>query len=61
MDGEHNLLVLERQILGKISEPFKAKEGWRIINNRELQKLINGEDVVLYIGTKNIIVGIHVS
>jgi hypothetical protein len=40
METEHDLLVLERQMLRKIFGPIKSKEGWRIINNKELQKLI---------------------
>jgi len=40
METKHDLLVLERQMLRKIYRPIKSKEGWRIINNKELQKLI---------------------
>ena len=42
----NNLLVFERQILRDIFGPLQSKEGWRIRNNNELQKLIKGEDTV---------------
>jgi len=45
----HNFLVFERQILREIFGPLQSKEGWRIRNNNELRKLINGEDTVKYI------------
>ena len=36
----NNLLVFGRQILRKIFEPIKSKDGWRMRNNNEPQKLI---------------------
>jgi len=40
------LLVFERQILRKTFRPIQCKEGLRIRNNKELQKLIKREDTV---------------
>ena len=54
MEAGHDLLVLERQILREIFGPIKSKEGWRIINNKELQLLIKGEHVVKYIREQRI-------
>jgi len=42
------LLVFERQILTKTFRPIQSKEGLRIRNNKELQKLIKREDIVQY-------------
>jgi len=42
----NNLSVSERQILRKILGPNQSKEGWRIRSNKELQKLIKGEEDV---------------
>jgi hypothetical protein len=40
-------------ILRKIFEPVKCKEGWRIRSN-ELRKLVTGKDTVNYIKTQRI-------
>jgi len=50
----NNLLVFERQILGKLFGPIQCQEWWRIRSNNELQKLIKGEDVVKYVKTERI-------
>jgi len=52
----NNLLVSERNKLGKIFGPVKSKEGRRKRNNNEKQKLIiKGEDIVKHIKTQRII------
>jgi len=50
----NNLLVFERQILGKISGSIQCKEGWRIRSNKELQKLIKGAESVQYTKAQSI-------
>jgi hypothetical protein len=42
------LFVFGRQILPKTFQPIQSKEGIRIRNNRELQKLIKRGDIVQY-------------
>jgi hypothetical protein len=42
----NNLLVFETQILKTIFGPIKSKEGWRIRNNNEMQKMLKGKDTV---------------
>ena len=42
----NNLLVFERCILRKIFGPIQCKEVWRIRSNKELWKLIKGEDII---------------
>ena len=39
----NNLLVCKRQTQRKISEPVQFKEGWRLRNDTELQKMIEEE------------------
>jgi len=41
-------------MLRKIYGQIQCKEGWRIRSNNELQKLVEGEDVVKYIQQQNI-------
>jgi hypothetical protein len=44
--------VFGRQILRKIFEPIQSKDGWRMKNNNEPQKLIKAKFVVKYIKHK---------
>jgi hypothetical protein len=48
----NNLLVFERHILRKIFGPIHCKEGWSIRSNKDLWKLIKGEDIVKCIKTQ---------
>jgi hypothetical protein len=36
-------------MLRKVFGPVYCREGWRIGNNKELQKLIKGENIVKYV------------
>jgi hypothetical protein len=42
---ENNLRISERQILSKIFGPVNIDSIWRIRNNRETEKLIEGADI----------------
>jgi hypothetical protein len=46
---ENNLRIFERQILRKIAGPVNIDNTWRIRNNMETDKLIEGADIVRYI------------
>jgi hypothetical protein len=52
--GENNLRIFERQILKKIFGPVKIDNIWRIRNNMETDKLIEGADIVRYIKAQRI-------
>jgi hypothetical protein len=43
---ENNLRIFERQILWKILGPVNIDNVWRIRNNMEIDKLIEGADIV---------------
>jgi hypothetical protein len=43
---ENNLRIFERQILRKIIGPVNIDNTWRIQNNMEIGKLIEGADIV---------------
>jgi hypothetical protein len=51
---ENNLRIFERQILRKICGPVNIDIIWRIRNNMEIDKLIEGADVVRYIKAQRI-------
>ena len=45
---ENNLRIFERQILRKIFGPVNTSNMWRIRNNMEIDKLIEGADMVRF-------------
>jgi hypothetical protein len=45
---ENNLRIFERQILRKIFGPVNIDNIWRIRNNMEIDKLIEGADIVRF-------------
>ena len=48
--SDENLLrIFERKILRKIYGPIQEGDIWRIRNNEELNRSINGEDIVIFI------------
>jgi hypothetical protein len=48
--SDDNLLrIFERKILHKIYGPIQEVDIWRIGNNEELNRSINGEDIVKFI------------
>jgi len=51
---ENNLHVFERQILTKIFGPVNIDNTWRIQNNMEIEKLIEGADIVRFIKVQRI-------
>jgi len=51
---EKNLRVFERQILRKIFGPVNIDNLWRIGNNMEIDKLIEGADTVRFIKAQRI-------
>ena len=53
--SDENLLrILERKILRKIYGPIQEGDIWRIRNNEELNRSINGEDIVKFIDVQRI-------
>jgi hypothetical protein len=53
--SDENLLrSFERKILRKIYGPIQEGDTWRIINNEEFNRSINGEDIVKFIKTQRI-------
>ena len=44
----NNLRVFGRQIVSKILWRIECKKGWRIKSNKELKKLMKGQDIVKY-------------
>ena len=51
---ENNLRVFERQILRKIFVPVNIDRIWIIRNNIEIDKLIQGADIVRFINAQRI-------
>jgi hypothetical protein len=51
---ENNLRIFERQILRKISGPVNIDNIWRIRNNMEIDKLIEGADILRFIKAQRI-------
>jgi len=51
---ENNLSIFERQILGKIFGPVNTDNIWRTGNNVEIDKLIEGADIVRFIKAQRI-------
>src|SRR5215469_10153952 len=51
---ENNLRIFERQILRKIFGPVNIDNIWRIRNNMEIDKLIDGADIVRFIKAQRI-------
>jgi hypothetical protein len=53
--SDENLLrIFERKILWKIYGPIREGDTWRIRNNEELNRSINGEDIVKFIKAERI-------
>jgi len=52
--GENNLCIFERQILRKIFGPVNMDNIWRIRNNMEIDKLIEGAHIVRFIKAQSI-------
>jgi hypothetical protein len=52
--NENNLRIFERQILRKIFGPVNIDSVWRIRNNVEIDKLIEGTDIVRFINVQRI-------
>jgi len=48
------LRIFERKILQKIYGPIQEGDIWRIRNNEELNKTINGEDIVKFVNAQRI-------
>ena len=46
---ENNLRIFKRQILRKTFSPVNIDNIWRIRNNMEIDKLIEGADIVRFI------------
>jgi hypothetical protein len=51
---ENNLHIFERQILRKIFGPVNIDNTWRIRNKMEIDKLIEGADIVRFIKAQRI-------
>ena len=51
---EKNLHIFERQILRKILGPVNIDNIWRTRNNMEIDKLIEGADIVRFIKAQRI-------
>ena len=47
--NENNVRIFERQMLRKIFGPVSIDNIWRIRNNMEIDKLIEGADIVRFI------------
>jgi len=52
--NENLLRIFERKILQKIYGPIQEGDIWRIRNNEELKRSINGEDIVKFIKARRI-------
>ena len=53
----NNILVFETQISQTLFGQIKSKEGWRVRNNNEMQKMLKGKDIVKYIKAQRILQG----
>ena len=53
-NDENNLRIFERQILRKIFGPVNIHNIWRIGNNMQIDKLIEGADIVMYMKAQRI-------
>jgi len=54
-NSDDNLLrISERKILRKIYGPIQEGYSWRIRNNEELDRTINGEDIMKFIKAQRI-------
>jgi hypothetical protein len=51
---ENNLRIFERQILRKTFDPVNIDNIWRIRNNMEIDKLIEGADLVRFVKAQRI-------
>jgi hypothetical protein len=51
---ENSLRIFERKILRKIYGPVQGGDTWRIRYNEELNRLINGKDIVKFIKAQRI-------
>jgi hypothetical protein len=49
---ENSLQIFERNILQKIYGPLKANHRWRIRTNKEIQEIINDEDIVRFVKSR---------
>jgi len=49
---ENNLCIFGRQLIWKIFDPVNIDNIWRIRNNMELDKLLEGADIVRFIKHK---------
>jgi hypothetical protein len=52
--GENSLHIFERQILRKIFGPVNIDNIWRTQNNMEIDKLMEGADIVRYTNAQRI-------
>jgi len=57
---ENNLRIFERRILSKIFSPVNIDNKWKIRNNMQIDKLIEGPDVVRFIKAQRIKWLVHV-
>jgi len=53
-DEKKKLRIFERQILRKIFGPVNIDNIWRIRNNMEIDKLVEGADIVRFIKAQRI-------
>jgi hypothetical protein len=53
-EGEGRLRLFERKVLRKIYGPISENGIWRIRYNKELDKIIQGENIVRYIKSHRI-------
>ena len=51
---ENSLGIFERKIMGKIYRAIQEGDIWRIRHNEELNRLMNGEDIVKFIKAQRI-------
>jgi hypothetical protein len=53
--SDKNLLrIFDRKILRKIYGPIQERDIWRIKNNEEMNRVINGQDIVIFIKAQRI-------
>jgi hypothetical protein len=51
---ENRLRIFERKIVRKIYGPIQEGDTWRIRNNEEMNRSINGDDIVKIIKSQSI-------